>query len=101
MRGVGGERVIRSLFALPRMGARAIILALPYAIKQSQEEELYRVYIAKCVQMLTENTAKMCHGRYITLEYTELISPKKQDDRKPEEIVSDILTKAGIEVNNT
>lgn len=80
------------------MSARAINTTISYRIKQDIEEETYREYIAKCIRICTENTAKMSGGRYINEEYYDIIHPKPKDNRKPEEIVSDIICRAGIEV---
>ena len=58
--------------------------------------------MARCVRLLTENTAKMAlpgtSAVYITREFSDLLRPQKQDERSGEEIVADILHRAGIEV---
>lgn len=98
MRGFGGERVIRSLLTFPRMSLRAIIAMLPYKIKADTEDELFRIYMARCARMITENTAKLSGGGYLKVDYEDIIDPKPQDKRTAEEIVADVIAKAGIEV---
>lgn len=67
-------------------------------IKFDTEKEIYQVYVARCLRVLTENTAKIGGGNYIKKDYYELINPKPTDKRTAEEIVQDVSKKAGIEV---
>ena len=72
-----------------------------YAIAryQSQQRDLaYRIYIADCLRMVTENTAKAVCGSYITAKFADIINPKPVDNRTGEEIAADIINRAGIEV---
>ena len=80
------------------MSARAVNATIGYKIKQDFEMELHREYMAKCARICTENTAKLSCGSYIGLEYSEIIHPKPKDNRTAEEIVMDVIAKAGIEV---
>ena len=72
-----------------------------YAIAryQSQQRDLaYRIYIADCLRMVTENTAKAVCGSYISAKFADIINPKPVDDRAGEEIAADIIKRAGIQV---
>ena len=72
-----------------------------YAIAryQSQQRDLaYRIYIADCLRIISENTAKMGGGSYITVKLADIINPKPVDNRTGEEIAADIIKQAGIEV---
>ena len=72
-----------------------------YAIAryQSQQRDLaYRIYIADCLRIISENTAKMGGGSYITVKLADIINPKPVDNRTGEEIAADIIKRAGIEV---
>ena len=80
------------------MSARAVNSTICYKIKHDFEEEIHREYMAKCARICTENTAKLSVGSYIGLEYSEIINPKPKDNRTAEEIVMDVIAKAGIEV---
>ena len=80
------------------MSARAVNATIGYKIKQDFETELHREYIAKCARICTENTAKLSGGSYIGIEYSEMLHPKSKDNRTAEEIVMDVIAKAGIEV---
>ena len=67
---------------------------------QSQQRDLaYRIYVTDCLRIISENTAKMCGGSYITAKLADIINPKLVDDRTGEEIAADIIKRAGIEVN--
>ena len=66
---------------------------------QSQQRDLaYRIYVSDCLRIISENTAKMCGGSYITAKLADIINPKPVDDRTGEEIAADIINRAGIEV---
>ena len=72
-----------------------------YAIAryQSQQRDLaYRIYVTDCLRIISENTAKMGGGSYITAQFADIINPKPVDDRTGEEIAADIIKLAGIEV---
>ena len=66
---------------------------------QSQVRDLaYRIYVTDCLRIISENTAKICGGSYITAKLADIINPKPVDDRTGEEIAADIINRAGIEV---
>ena len=66
---------------------------------QSQVRELaYRIYVTDCLRIISENTAKMGGGSYITAKFSDIINHKHADNRTGEEIAADIIKRAGIEV---
>ena len=66
---------------------------------QSQQRDLaYRIYVSDCLRIISENTAKMCGGSYITAKLADIINPNPVDNRTGEEIAADIIKRAGIEV---
>ena len=66
---------------------------------QSQQRDLaYRIYVSDCLRIISENTAKMCGGSYITAKLADIINPKHVENRTGEEIAADIIKRAGIEV---
>ena len=66
---------------------------------QSQQRDLaYRIYVADCLRIISENTAKMGGGSYITAKLSDIINPNPVDNRTGEEIAADIIKRAGIEV---
>lgn len=72
-----------------------------YAIAryQSQQRDLaYRIYVSDCLRIISENTAEMVGGSYITAKFSDIINPKRGDNRTGEEIAADIIKKAGLEV---
>ena len=72
-----------------------------YAIAryQSQQRDLaYRIYVADCLRIISENTAKMGGGSYITAKFADILNHKPVDNRTGEEIAADIIKQAGIEV---
>ena len=72
-----------------------------YAIarfNQHQRDLAYRIYVTDCLRIISENTAKMVGGSYITAKFADIINPKPVDNRPGEEIAADIIKRAGIEV---
>ena len=66
---------------------------------QSQQRDLaYRIYVTDCLRIISENTAKICGGSYITAKFADIINPKPFYKRNGEEIAADIIKRAGIEV---
>lgn len=77
-----------ALIALPGLRARAIISMLPEILKQSCEQEAYKTYVAECLRMATENTAKFAGGRYMSISFGEMLHPKPVDTRTGEEVIA-------------
>ena len=66
--------------------------------QKEQEDKAVKFYYAECLRVITENTAKMGGGSYITVKLADIINPKPVDNRAGEEIAADIIKRAGIEV---
>ena len=58
------------------MNGKTIIATLPYKIKADIERELYYQYTARCLRIITENTAVLSQGQYVTVELDEILNPK-------------------------
>ena len=71
---------------------------LPTAIKRQCEQDIFRDYIANGIQMISENTARKAGDRYLSVSYREIINPKPADNRTGDEIVEDIIRRAGLTV---
>ena len=66
--------------------------------QKEQEDKAVKIYYAECLRIITENTAKIGGGSYITVKLDDILNPKPVDNRTGEEIASDIIKRAGIEV---
>ena len=55
--------------------------------EQDAREKAYRVYVTDVLKILAENTAKYSGGSYMKLRYYDLIQPKPEENRTPEEII--------------
>ena len=66
--------------------------------QKEQEDKAVKIYYAECLRVITENSAKMGGGSYITAKLSDIISPKPVEKRTGEEIAADIIKRAGIEV---
>lgn len=65
---------------------------------QHQRDLAYRIYVTDCLRIISENTAKIGGGSYITAKFEDIINQKPVDNRTGEEIAADIIKRAGIEV---
>lgn len=66
---------------------------MPYKIKADLENEVWRKYTARCLRLMTENTAGMVQGKLISVEYEDIISPKPEEKRSADEIIKGIKNK--------
>ena len=60
----------------------------------------YRVYVTDALRLTVENTAKFAGGNYIKARSIDIIEPKKVDTRTGDEIVADIIKRAGLVVKS-
>ena len=62
----------------------------------------YRVYVTDALRLICENTARFVNGNYLTIRFVDMIKPDSHeaeiDDRTAQEIVNDIVSRAGITV---
>lgn len=75
------------------MSVRAILGTLEYKIKEDMESDAYRIYTARALQILTENTANALGGKTMSISYDDLINPKPVDNRSADEIIDGIRKK--------
>ena len=58
-----------------------------------QQEKAYRVYVTDVLKILAESTAKYSGGSYMKIRYYDLIQPKPEESRTPEEIIGNMKEK--------
>ena len=63
---------------------------------QQAKDTAYRVYVTDCLKLIAENTGNIS----LKLRYYDIIQPKKADNRTGDEIVSDIIKRAGLVVKS-
>ena len=68
--------------------------------QKEQEDKAVKIYYAECLRIITENTAKMGGGSYITAKLADIINPKPTDNRTCEEITADIIQRCGLVVKS-
>ena len=61
---------------------------------------MYRVYMTDALKITVENTAKFAGGSYIKARYIDIIEPQKVVTRTGDEIVEDIIQRAGLVVKS-
>ena len=63
---------------------------------QQAKDTAYRVYVTDCLKLIAENTGNIS----LKLRYYDIINPKKVDNRTGDEIVADIIKRAGLVVKS-
>lgn len=63
---------------------------------QQSKDTAYRVYVTDCLKLIAENTGNIS----LKLRYYDIIQPKKADTRTGDEIVADIIKRAGLVVKS-
>lgn len=63
---------------------------------QQAKDTAYRVYVTDCLKLIAENTGNIS----LKLRYYDIIHPKKADKRTGDEIVADIIKRAGLVVKS-
>ena len=69
-------------------------------LNERAKTESYRIYVTDALRVVAENTARFASGNYIKARYADMIEPKKQDNRTGDEIVADIIKRAGLVVKH-
>ena len=70
-------------------------------VRKGLETKAYRLYVAECLRMISENTAKNVGGRYVAKSLSEFWEPSRaepSDERTGEEIAAEICRKNGLKV---
>ena len=67
-------------------------------VNQQAKDTAYRVYVTDCLKLIAENTANISRGQYMKSRYYDIIHPAKFDTRTGDEIVEDIIKRAGLVV---
>lgn len=58
----------------------------------------YRIYVTDALKVVGENTAKFAGGTHLTKRYAEVAGLVPVDTRSGEEIVADVIGRAGLVV---
>lgn len=69
------------------------MFSLPYKIKADAENEIWQKYVARSIRLITENTAGMVNGKFITAEYEDIIDPKPIEIRSANDVINSIKDK--------
>lgn len=78
---------------------RTILVTIREKIRDDLEREAFRGYIADCLWAIAKNTANSCGGTFFETKFRDGIKEAKpEDNRTGDEIVADIIARAGIEV---
>lgn len=77
---------------------RMIIGYVRSQLESATRDNVFKMYISDCLRIITENTAKFAGGSFMKMQYSELIDSKPKPQKSAEEIVADVIKRAGLEV---
>ena len=60
-------------------------------VKQDRAERIYRIYVADSLYYSGQ-------GKTLTQRYTDLLKPKKKDNRTAEQIANDVIKSIGLKM---
>jgi hypothetical protein len=63
------------------------------SFRKEQEERAIIMYVGECLRIITENTAKMGGGSYMTAKLNDILNPKPIETRTSEEIINKMKNK--------
>lgn len=61
--------------------------------QKEQEEKATRIYYGECLRSISINTAKFVGGSFVEKKLSDILNPKKEDERTAEEIIESIRKK--------
>ena len=76
------------------MPVREILISL----RDKIESMIWRRYTADCLRCISKNTANASGGKFIEKQFDEILKPNFAERKTAEEIVDDIIRRAGLEV---
>lgn len=81
---------------LELFGRRYVIDHCLTELERESKEQSYRVYVTSTLRMIAESTSKYGGGSYPMQTWLDIIKPTPVDARTGNEIVADIVSKAGL-----
>ena len=67
---------------------------MPTIIKRQTEESAFRIYVTDALQAIAQNTSGLTSkGLYVKDRYLDIINPKPEETRTPDEIIKHLTDK--------
>ena len=76
-----------------KLSGKAIVNVLPVLLKEEIEKELLRSYSTRCLRIITENTAMLSQGHYISIDFDDILNPKVEPEENNLNAASNIRAK--------
>ena len=67
-----------------------------FKLKQTHEDETFRIYVTDCLKYVTENTARQSSGRFMVARFADILHPAEVDSRTGDEIAEDFLRRLAM-----
>lgn len=59
---------------------------------------VYQEYVADCLMYINQSVAEGLGGSYLPMRFAELVGGKESDTRTADEIVLDVIERAGLSI---
>lgn len=84
------------------MGSGYVIEHCVSAFSERDKEKAFRIYVTDAIMCISETvaTASKYGGSYMEKRYADIIEPQEEIEYDPDEIALDIITRAGLRVDN-
>ena len=80
------------------MRVKTVLSVLPYTIESHEKDIVYRVYVTDALEIIAYNLAKVYGGKTMSRRFLDIIKPKQEDNRTAEEIIKEVITRAGLKI---
>ena len=78
---------------LELLGSGYVIEHCTLAFLQNKKQQSYQYYIAECLRIISENTAKFGGGSYVQVKIQDVLEPKPVDNRTADDVIESIRNK--------
>ena len=78
------------------LGADYLIDHCIKELRERMAEKVYREYLTDAIMNIGETAAKAFGGRYLQVRYADLIGEDSEDGATADEIVLDVMRRAGL-----
>lgn len=75
---------------MPRLGTKALLAALPYAIKKQEETAAYRVYMS---DLMLAQAKALIKPAQEPPRYWDIINPKPEETRTSDDVIEHMKNK--------
>lgn len=85
--------MILRLPPLRGLSVKAILPVLRESVREQNEKIAFQIYLTDALKVIGENTAKYSGGSYLKVRFEDIVHPRPEETRTPEEVKNQITQK--------